>query len=110
MLHLSKNKAGKLFVATLASNHLQLSCSQPKGLASRKGAIKNIRAQLRTFGSESTLVQDNTNGTPVVLRVHQDRIEKTLISTSKPYVPAHTRRVARKKTAPVKRKPVAKRK
>ena len=109
MLQLSKSpKNKKWYVATMASNHLELSATQPKGLASRKGAIKNIRSQLKSFNTTSVLVQDNTGHKSVVYNITADKIEKTEVAAVKPYVPGPP--PAKKKVKKVVRKAAKKKK
>lgn len=98
MLHISKSpRTRKYIVATLASNHLEVSASQPKGLASRKGVIKNIRSQMKTFNSPFVFVQDNTLQVPVVLKVTRDTVTKTKEKLVKPYIPGPDPKVKKAK-------------
>ena len=92
----------------MASKHLELSATQPKGLASRKGAIKNIRSQLKSFNTTSVLVQDNTGHKSVVYNITADKIEKTEVAAVKPYVPGPP--PAKKKVKKVVRKAAKKKK
>jgi hypothetical protein len=89
MVHLSKSQ-GKFHIVVLAMNYNVLAASQVAGITSRKGAFKNIRSLMRTFGIGLLMVQDNTGEKPVMLQVTNTSITITNTLPKKPYVVAAT--------------------
>lgn len=85
MIHLVKEK-GKFVVYHVSKNHEMISHS--RGNTTRKGAYKNIRAHMNEYGNpENILLQDNTNGTPAMIRVYHDRVEHLEMKPGKPFRP-----------------------
>ena len=99
MLHISKSpKTKRYFVATVATNHLEVSCSQPTGLAGRKSVFKNIRSQMKTFNSPFVFVQDNSLQVPVVLKVlPKSTLVMKGMKLAKAYIPGPNPKAKKKK-------------
>lgn len=97
MLHISKSPKTKNYVvASIASNSLEVSASQPRGLKSRKGVYKNIRSQMKMFNSPFVLVQDNTLAVPAILKITRDTVTVTKEKLTKPYIPGPDPKVKKK--------------
>lgn len=90
MYQISKSpKTGKYYVALFGKNHRMLSSSEANGLNSKKGAKKNIIAQMIILRYNSTLVQDNTDKVPGVFRLYTTgpAMYRTKVKMGKPYIP-----------------------
>lgn len=93
MIHIAK-KNKRFYVSNVSRNHEAVSASQPRGLGTRKGVIKNIRAHMKLYGTSAVngvLVQDDTAEPSVVLQVTHGGVTRTTKKPGKPYVPGATK-------------------
>lgn len=103
MIHIFKTSSG-FTVNTVASSDSKelLSSSGRQNFATIQGAFKNIRAQMKEFGSVNVYVQDDTKKEPIVLIVTPT--DATEAGDRLPESTKETRRAKTKKTAPKKKK------
>jgi len=89
MFHLSRSKkTGKYHIALFGKNYRMLSSTEANGLNTRKGALKNIRAQRLALSGTNVFVQDNTIKNPGVFLITPLSLTPvTGKKLQKPYVP-----------------------
>jgi len=97
MIHLIK-KGGKFHVVDVAGNHEVIKASQAKGLTTRKGAFKNIRATAALYSAEKNYqlkVQDDTGEKSRILVVTDTAISNSTEKAGRKYQPTRASAAAK---------------